>query len=234
MNNRKNQNSILVLATLGVYLGLVLAGATPQVLAQAAMAKQFNVKDEIEKQDELDNKPDGCRVAKSGREITELDATYLWFNHRTISEYAHLVEQIIDAYSDVDAFNVGWKSIGDFRPGRTVTTTTDFVGTDRSAHDFDEDVIFVGNGLHGKSFSFSATKDDSGYSSKFESNAIPYDPPLVRYLYRAAFDFRKCFRPEQQEIILRHTEIKVEGTNLIVSTRLPRGALDLQLAKDAK
>ena len=43
---------------LGVYLGLALAGAAPQVLAQAAMAKQFDIKDEIEKKDDLDKKPD--------------------------------------------------------------------------------------------------------------------------------------------------------------------------------
>jgi hypothetical protein len=35
----------------------VLVGATPQVLAQAAMTKQFNVKDEIEVKDDLDKKP---------------------------------------------------------------------------------------------------------------------------------------------------------------------------------
>ena len=58
MTNRKNQNSILLLATLGVYLGLVLAGATPQVLANAATAKQFDLRDEIEMVDDLDNKPD--------------------------------------------------------------------------------------------------------------------------------------------------------------------------------
>jgi len=58
LNKRKNQNSILVLATLGVYLGLVLVGATPQVLAQAAMTRQFNVKDEVEVKDDLDKKPD--------------------------------------------------------------------------------------------------------------------------------------------------------------------------------
>ena len=58
LNKGKNQNSILVLATLGVYLGLVLAGATPQVLAQAAMTRQFDVKDEVEFKDDLDNKPD--------------------------------------------------------------------------------------------------------------------------------------------------------------------------------
>ncbi|MEP6944829.1 MAG: hypothetical protein ABJA02_02850 [Acidobacteriota bacterium] len=58
MSNRKNQNSILVLATLGVYLGLVFVGATPQVLAQAAMTREFSVKDEIEVKDDLDTKPE--------------------------------------------------------------------------------------------------------------------------------------------------------------------------------
>jgi len=58
LKERKSQNSIFVLATLGVYLGLVFAGATPGVLAQAAMAKQFDVKDEINKTDGLEKKPD--------------------------------------------------------------------------------------------------------------------------------------------------------------------------------
>ena len=61
MSNKKPQNSILVLATLGVYFGLVLAGATPQVLASAAMTRQFDVKDEIEFKDDLDTKPDDER-----------------------------------------------------------------------------------------------------------------------------------------------------------------------------
>jgi len=40
-----------------VYLGLVLVGATPQVLAQAAMTRQFNVKDEVEFKEDLDENP---------------------------------------------------------------------------------------------------------------------------------------------------------------------------------
>lgn len=60
--NKRNQNSIIALATLGVYLGLLLAGATPGVLAQqAALTKQFNVRDEIERKDDLDKKPDDER-----------------------------------------------------------------------------------------------------------------------------------------------------------------------------
>src|SRR4051812_6725774 len=58
MEKRKGQNSILFLTTLGVYLGLVLVGGTPQVLANAATTRHFDIKDEIEFQDKLDKDPD--------------------------------------------------------------------------------------------------------------------------------------------------------------------------------
>lgn len=63
MSNRKGQNSILLVATLGVYVGLLLAGATPQAIAQqrAAMTRNFDIRDEIEFKDDLDNKPDDDR-----------------------------------------------------------------------------------------------------------------------------------------------------------------------------
>ncbi len=57
MTNRKSNNSILFLTTLGVYLGLVLAGATP-VLGHAATSRSFDIRDEVELRDDLDNKPD--------------------------------------------------------------------------------------------------------------------------------------------------------------------------------
>src|SRR6476620_8746450 len=62
MEKRKSQNSILFVATLGVYLGLMLAGATPQVLANAATTRTFDIKDEIEFQDKLDKDPDPLAV----------------------------------------------------------------------------------------------------------------------------------------------------------------------------
>lgn len=67
MEKRKGQNSILFVATLGVYLGLVLAGATPQAVAQqrAAMTRNFDISDEIEFKDDLDDTPDkGLAVDK--------------------------------------------------------------------------------------------------------------------------------------------------------------------------
>jgi hypothetical protein len=42
LNKPKNENSILVFATLGVYLGLVLVGATPRVSAQQGQSNEIN------------------------------------------------------------------------------------------------------------------------------------------------------------------------------------------------
>lgn len=55
MNNRKSYNSIFFLT---VYLGLVLVGASPQVLANAATNSFFDLRNEIEYKDDLDKKPD--------------------------------------------------------------------------------------------------------------------------------------------------------------------------------
>lgn len=56
---KKGQNSILLLTTLGVYLGLLVSGgAAPQVLAYAATTRNFEITDEIEIKDDLDRDPD--------------------------------------------------------------------------------------------------------------------------------------------------------------------------------
>lgn len=58
MNNRNKNNRIVFLTTLSVYLGLVLVGApASQILAQAALTNRFEVKDKVEKRDDLGNKP---------------------------------------------------------------------------------------------------------------------------------------------------------------------------------
>jgi hypothetical protein len=58
MSNSKSYNQILFITTLSVYFGLVLVGASPQVLAQAALTSKFDIKDQIEKQDDLDRNPE--------------------------------------------------------------------------------------------------------------------------------------------------------------------------------
>ncbi len=72
MDKRSREHSLLFLTTLGVYLGLILVGSTPQVLAQAATTRIFDVRDEIEAKDDLDNKPN--RPAPAGSVARASDA----------------------------------------------------------------------------------------------------------------------------------------------------------------
>jgi hypothetical protein len=58
MSSSKRYNQILFLMTFSVYMGLVLAGGASPALAQAAMAKGFELKTELEAKDDLDKKPD--------------------------------------------------------------------------------------------------------------------------------------------------------------------------------
>ena len=218
-----------------MYLGLVLAGATPTVWAQAATSKQFSVKDEIERQEDLDNPPETSRKDELLTKIRDLEASYLWYNDISIDEYSHLVERVLEGYSKVGAFTISCRSVGDIKQTRGVAIKSSLVGADESLDYICDRVVIAGNGLPGKSFSFSAEKYDSGYFFKFESRAFSYDQPLVRYLYGAALELRQCSDNfEEQDLILRKTEVKVEVHNLIITTRLPRGSLDELLVFNAK
>jgi hypothetical protein len=59
LQNKANHNSVLLLATLGVYIGLLLVGAPTGVIAQpAAMTRNFDISEEIVTQDDLDKDPE--------------------------------------------------------------------------------------------------------------------------------------------------------------------------------
>lgn len=65
--SRRSQNPVLVLTTLGVYLGLlIVGGAAPQVLAHSATTRNFEISDEIEVKDDLDKKPDEATAVDDG------------------------------------------------------------------------------------------------------------------------------------------------------------------------
>ena len=88
MSNRKNYNSIVFLTTLSVYLGLVLVGgATPSVLAQAATTRDFNIKNEIVVEDDLDKKPDDDIIKLSGATGGYFDDNNRWICSTLITRF---------------------------------------------------------------------------------------------------------------------------------------------------
>jgi hypothetical protein len=87
----KNYNSIIFLTTLSVYLGLVLVGGAPQVMAYAATTKNFDIQHEIEFKDDLDNKPDDP-WADPKTEVNEQSRQF-------IRQYARLLSSSLKNYS---------------------------------------------------------------------------------------------------------------------------------------
>ena len=72
MSQKKSQNPFLLLTTLGVYIGLLMAGGTPGVIAQqAALTRNFELSEEFEVRDDLDRDPDGDIVVT---EVIDLDS----------------------------------------------------------------------------------------------------------------------------------------------------------------
>lgn len=88
MSNRKNYNSILFLT---VYFGLVLVGGSSHVLAHGATNQLFDLRNEIEFKEDLDNKPDDS-CAKLKTEIDEQDIQF-------IEEYIQKVSSFLKGYT---------------------------------------------------------------------------------------------------------------------------------------
>ncbi|MBK8466666.1 MAG: hypothetical protein IPL32_12630 [Chloracidobacterium sp.] len=210
MNNRKNQNSLLVLATLGVYLGLVLAGATPQVLAQAATAKQFNVKDEIEVKDNLDNKPDD-------KPYTEIEKAGVRF----VGLYIEGLIRSLDAftYAESKGYNLSYniKTADIFDSG----FDNPFAQINKNITAGFLDQRIDDNGLYFR-FSLKWNQGEHGTSE----------------LFSAVDSGRSVFarRPNafKEKLLIKNSSVSSVNDQVFIVTRLPRAGLDSLLASDAK
>ncbi len=208
MTSRKHQNSILVLATLGVYLGLVLVGATPQVWAQAAMTQQFDVKDEIEVKDDLDKKP-----KKVDDETVIFDSSGAFF----VDECTKFVSGAalrfrglpLDLHGKMDA------------PGSDPELTRWF-----SIHD----ALVVGDLKYETS--------DLGFQLQISLTKSSPQADVHAYFdeIRNVFQARNRTSGERNtsRLTTATTSVSLAGDQIFVTTRLPRAGLNSLLATDAK
>lgn len=249
MTTRKNQNSILVLATLGVYLGLVLVGATPQVLAQAAMTRQFNVKDEIEVKDDLDKKPD-----PTVEEFDDAIETYF-------KDLKHFVGNLRKLHS-IDEFNTSFHTFNTHHvafspcPATGIAMSRDeksyidrwLVPVIEEANfaadnsNFLSDCLPVDDGKEG------SRARSAGISLSLDKTELKYQLSFnLRSVERAKFiheDLVKAFQrfyieTEGDEasliaVLYENTKLTQANNQVIVITRLPRAGLDSLLAANAK
>ena len=159
--------------------------------------------------------------------LRDYEATYLWFNQRTISEFSSVVESILDRYSESEypSLSLSWRSIREERPYRKVNFSGYCLSDPEESEYLDQNVLMLANGLPNREFQFAASRNDGGYQFKFEARSIPYDDPLVRFLYSNALESSKCGNSSLREEVLKNTRLTVEKRNLVISTHLTRDSL---------
>lgn len=255
MTKGKNYNSIVFLTTLSVYLGLVLAGGAgaPQVLAQAALTRNFDVQIEAEIKDDLDKKPDD-------EEFNNLLKT-LQEDYDNIDKYFVEIEDfLIDLgkLNSIDKFDAGDEFVAE-----TVTSMPCFVDGDPvgigqekfevnhnrwlipaltdARNELNDYTKYLEDCLPSKRFGEAQERNSKVKLSldstdlQIEISGHKISPEKAE---RLAKNFNKIFALKvrenagQPEIkrICENTRAVSENNQIFIVTRLPRGSIDAPLA----
>ncbi len=246
MSIHKPQNPILVIATLGVYFGLILAGATPQVLANAAMTRQFDVKDEIELQDGLDTNPDDERspVTASVQIFLE-DVEYFFASLGGLKRKGEFDAVKDTFYYSQNAYLPCADSniAGSYSPIRFDSTSE---RARRSLVNLSTGMIYgysLGDCLPSNSFqSVSAT--DTRFTYQLDKDVFSINlsvkkdsPQRALELLREIKNTLRLYSTKDNKTrkrIIESTKLRVENDQIFIVTRLPRAGLQPLLAVNTK
>lgn len=230
----------------------MVGGAAPQVLAHSATTRNFEITDEIEVKDDLDNKPDDCSEGASERAKNLLNLDFL-------------SDGVIELVNDLDALaklgKFSWTESFDYRilrkvseGGRVRSTITTTAGNSWSQlavsdeaesissmcpwagcsyYSYDDElqanaaVSNVEVAYNGSSFAVSVTLFQRSDTKAQELSAI----------FSEALNIGSCsdiYATPSQQVIYKHSVAKPGNGQVLIVTRLPRAGLDALLAKDAK
>ncbi len=253
MANKKAQNSFLVLTTLGVYLGLLMVGgAAPQVLAHSATTRNFEITDEIEVKDDLDNKPDDERADERSEEVRLSLLTYF----QDVEYFVKTLKRLGDLrYFDPanDSFEVGQTTQLPCVPANKVGsyTANKFVTKNEQLRPYLErfsklltDGYSLGDCLANSRFAPVETTD-SKFNFRLDKDALAIDvavrkssPEAAKLLAGDIVDTFAALKKSEadgvRQKLYEATKFRSENNQIFVVTHMPRAALDPLLAKDAK
>jgi hypothetical protein len=231
--SRKAQNSFLVLTTLGVYLGLLMVGgAAPQVLAHSATTRVFEITDEIEVKDDLDNKPDADAVVEQFAK--SLEDIYLAAAEISSENPEGVASSQYDFHNFVTVFRNGgsrFVSNPEFNGGLRT-----FSGRySRALRDLYDVFLPRSEDFHEKlRIDFRLTSSDLEFRANFVAAGEAVAEEIGSSLVRALQSRKERELEVRRTLIYSETKIDVDGDHVLVVTRLPRAGLDALLAKDAK
>lgn len=228
-----------------MYLGLVLAGATPQVLAQAATAKQFNLKDEIELKDSIDEKPDPT--------TDELVASYETY-FRDVKEFVSDLAKLYSIEKFTPRFDTFDSTKDSFEP---CPPTGTLVSNEKKSH-IDRWILpaIEQAGLATQEgFWLSDCINNSGPDKRnvrasgieltydkihltYKASFVKSSPQRANSLYEQLSRALEVFEVDQDDAFMKvlfpNTSLAKANNQVFIVTRLPRAGLDSLLASDAK
>jgi hypothetical protein len=248
MANRKAQNSFLVLTTLGVYLGLLMVGgAAPQVLAHSATTRTFEITDEIEIKDDLDNKPDDERSDVRLSLLTYFqDVEYFVRTLKRLGETKYF-DPASDSFEIDQATQlpcVAANRTGSYTANKFVTKNEQLRPWLKRFSDLLTDGYSLGDCLPNRRFAPVETTD-SKFNFRLDEKAFSIDVTVRKSSPEAAkmlaADIEESFRSLREnetdavrQKLYEATKFRSENDQVFVVTHMPRAGLDALLAKDAK
>jgi hypothetical protein len=233
LNRTKNNNSILFLTTLGVYIGLLMAGASPTVIAQqsAAMARSFDVKDEIEVKDDLDNKPDADAVI--GQFALGVENIYRAVVEASVNNLVEVENGHYDFFNFITVFPKG---------GASFVSKGEFNHITRCYGNYTKPLINLYDAFLPRSeeaheqlrVDFQISQSDFEFCVNLFTESEEIAEELGAFLSSALLSRKEIELDLRRSYIYSRTKIDVERDRLMVVTHLPRADLDPLLAMDAK
>ena len=248
MSNSKNYNRMVFLTTLSVYLGLVLVGATPPVMAHAALTQRIEIQNEIETDDDLDKKPDDESI-----DFTKSIDNYFEEVGNFVKDLQklHNIEKFDLDYDKFEINELGFVPCnvnGD--PVRHSETSKNI--DNRWLEPAITDARYSFEGWHFLSDCLKDTKFKTGVSTssglkliydkselKIEISAFKSNPQRAERIAQKFGQALKLYEIDEEETVVKQlqkfTSFKSENNQVFIVTRLPRASIDALLAeKNAK
>jgi hypothetical protein len=208
VEKRKGQKSILFAATLGVFV----------------MVGTFTIHAFGQQEDNV------ISCYESRDKVRGLEVKYLWFNHKSINEYAYLLESMLRSFpkTKVNSIDVSWTSNDDSRPFRSLELDSPYDSKPsflpvslKMRQEVEQDILFIGNGLPGKQFTFSFNRDVENSNFRLEMTLPELDGALVERAYSMALNEWRCEDYSSFDgKLLDSTKIEVNGDKLIFTSRV--------------
>lgn len=233
---------------LGVYFGLLLAGATPGILAQqAALTKEFNLKDEAGRRDDLDKKPDDERSpVTTSVQIYLEDVEYFLSTLGRLQSRGkfNLANDRFSVAKTTALPCVPASKAGRFTPAKFDITNEAL----RPALEYFSRGMEYGyslgdclannefNGIEAVDSRFSYSLDGKAFNVnvavKKQSPQIAFE--LIRQLESTLRLYDTADGTNVRKAVIANTRFQSDNDQVTVITRLPRGSLPLLLAINAK